>query len=441
MKSPSDRLLRFFFYTACFSVLLGSILFLFHQRTWIAPLAIVTVLSLAIVFIRHPLLKSFSFTVWVLTLVTASMFYPAAFGVWFGFDLKFLIVPLIQIIMFGMGTTLSVTDFARVLKMPWPVFIGLFLQFTIMPFVGFSIASTFGFAPEIAAGIVLVGSCPGGVASNLIAFLAGGDVALSVTMTSCSTLLSPVMTPFMMKMLAGKLIPIDFMEMMLSILNMIVVPVVAGLIAHRILYSKSPRMKKASYLLGIFFVCGVAAFLIALNGKTWFGSLTPLRDGTMLGFALIAVISVVKWWVSIVMHKENNWMDKVLPLVSMASICFIIAIITARSRDQLLVVGLLLILASIFHNLVGYLLGYVLSRMFRLDEKTCRTIAIEVGMQNAGMGTGLAMSVLKSADAALAPAIFGPWMNVSGSVLANFWQRKTLDSKSKPYDSSSEGKI
>jgi BASS family bile acid:Na+ symporter len=111
-------------------------------------------------------------------------------------------------------------------------------------------------------------------------------------------------------------------------------------------------------------------------------------------------------------------------MVSMAGICVIIAIITARSQQKLLTVGPMLICAAIVHNALGYLLGYWGARALRLDEISCRTVAVEVGMQNGGMASGLAMGVLRSADAALAPAIFGPWMNISGSVLASFWKRR-----------------
>jgi BASS family bile acid:Na+ symporter len=127
-------------------------------------------------------------------------------------------------------------------------------------------------------------------------------------------------------------------------------------------------------------------------------------------------------------------MDKVLPIVSMAGICLIIAIITARSREDLLTVGGLLIAAVVIHNFAGYTLGYWLSRLVRLDERTCRTVAIEVGLQNGGMASALAMNVLKSAEAALAPAIFGPWMNISGSVLATWWHgRPVKTAKSEAY--------
>jgi BASS family bile acid:Na+ symporter len=122
-------------------------------------------------------------------------------------------------------------------------------------------------------------------------------------------------------------------------------------------------------------------------------------------------------------------MDKALPVVSMAAICLIIAVITAQSRDQLLSVGPLLILAAILHNGTGYGLGYWGARLARLDENACRAVAMEVGMQNGGMASGLAIDVLKSTSAALAPAIFGPWMNVSGSLLAGWWRRRPVKAR------------
>jgi BASS family bile acid:Na+ symporter len=195
---------------------------------------------------RLPNLHGFGFTLSVALAVAFAMFWPGLFNRWGGFETKVLIVPLIQLIMFGMGTTLSVADFTRVLKLPWPVFVGLVLQFGIMPFVGWVLATAFGFPPLVAAGVVLVGSCPGGVASNVITFLAGGNVALSVTMTACSTLLSPLMTPLMMKVLAGQFVPVDFRELMVSILNMIVAPIALGLIVNRVLHGRASRSSSPS---------------------------------------------------------------------------------------------------------------------------------------------------------------------------------------------------
>jgi BASS family bile acid:Na+ symporter len=403
-----------------------GVLLALGYRGGVGPCAVGALASLALFCMGHRILKSFAFTAWVFAFVAASMFYPQAFMTWAGWDLKVLIVPLIQIIMFGMGTTLSVADFARVFKMPWPVFVGMVLQFSIMPLVGFAVASTFGFRPEIAAGIVLVGSCPGGVASNLMAYLANGDVALSVTMTSCSTLLSPVMTPFMMKLLAGRLVEVKFVAMMLSIINMIIVPILAGLVANRILYSRSRWANRRGPLALVAAISLAVAVLAGVFGDFLPGFVATFRNGIIIGAALIGVVALAKLVVSLVLGRSGNWMDRVLPVVSMAGICFIIAIITARSREDLLTVGGLLIAAVVMHNFVGYTLGYGLSRLVRLDERTCRTVAIEVGLQNGGMASALAMNVLKSAEAALAPAIFGPWMNISGSVLATWWHRKPV---------------
>jgi BASS family bile acid:Na+ symporter len=168
------------------------------------------------------------------------------------------------------------------------------------------------------------------------------------------------------------------------------------------------------------------AVAAGVTPKEALGPLAALRGGAALGFGLIGVVGLAKLIVNLLLNGPKDWMDRALPIVSMAGICFIIAIITARSRDKLLTVGLALIGAAILHNTAGYLLGYWLARAVRLDEVSCRTIAIEVGMQNGGMASGLAMNVLKSLDAALAPAIFGPWMNISGSVLASWWRRKPV---------------
>lgn len=307
---------------------------------------------------RLPNLHGFGFTLAVIVAVAVSMVWPQLFSRWGDFETKALIVPLIQLIMFGMGTTLSVADFGRVLRMPWAVFVGMLLQFAVMPFGAWAVTRGFGFEPEIAAGVILVGSCPGGVASNVITYLAGGNVPLSVTMTACSTLLSPLMTPLMMKLLAGALVPVSVSAMMLDILKMIVLPVAAGLVANRLL------------------------------------------------------------------HGRARFIQGALPYVSMAGIAFIITIITSLSRDKLLQVAPLLILAVALQNAIGYLLGYTGARLLGLGERDARTVSIEVGLQNAGMASGLAISALKSAEAGLAAALFGPWMNASGSVLASFWRRR-----------------
>jgi len=303
--------------------------------------------------------KRLAFTIWVLAFVACAMFYPGLFISWGGFELRRTIGPLVQVILFGMGMTLTFDDFARVLKMPKGVFVGFGLQYTVMPLMGFSFAMMFGLEPEVAVGLILVGSCPGGVASNVITYIAGANVALSVTMTACSTLLSPLMTPFAMKLLAGRYVPIEMWPMMISILKMIIVPLVAGLLINR--YA----------------------------------------------------------------HKVAKKLVVVLPFLAMLSICIIIGITIALSRDKLLVVGAALLGASVCHNAVGFLLGYWGARATGLDKRDSKTVAIEVGMQNGGMATGLAFDVLKSEIVAMASAVFGPWSAVSGSALASYWRRES----------------
>jgi len=394
----------------------------------IAGPALILGLASAAVGVRdRPFLRAFAFTIWVFAFVAASMIYPAAFGTWFGVDLRFLIVPLIQIITFGMGTTLSPADFRRVLISPWPVFIGMVLQFSVMPVVGFLIATGFRFEPEVAAGVILIGSVSGGVASNLMVYLARGNVALSVTMTACSTMMSPFMTPVLMKVLAGRLVPIDVVAMMLEICSMIVVPILAGLVAHQILYRRHPWFDRAPPLALIATGCLLLALLSLWFRLSAADSLAALSSGLVLGFTLTGSVALAKLIVSVWRRSSDDWMDRVLPMVSMFGICLIIAIITARSRNQLLNVGALLVGAAALHNLIGYMAGYGAARACRLDQRTCRTVAFEVGMQNGGLASALAMRVLDSVNAALAPAIFGPWMNVSGSILASWWHRRPTD--------------
>ena len=389
--------------------------------SFVGPALLVFFAGLALSSRGHAVLKNYAFTFWVFVFVAASMSYPVVFGKWFGFDLKFLIVPLIQIIMFGMGTTLSVGDFGRVLAMPWPVLVGMVLQYTVMPFVGFGLAWTFGFEPEIAAGLVLIGSAPGGVASNVINYLARCNVPLSVTMTAFSTMISPVMTPLMMKILAGRMVEVKFMNMMIDIFNMIIVPIVAGLVANRILYGRHPLWQRGGALLGV-----AAASLAATVGIGLVppGVLGGVKSGLMVGFAMVAIVALAKMVVEVVLAGPKNWMDRTLPILSMTAICCIIAIITARSSSDLKRVGLALLAAAMLHNLIGYFLGYWGARALRLNVVDARTVAVEVGMQNGGMASGLAMNTLHSMKAALAPAIFGPWQNVSGSILASWWRSR-----------------
>jgi BASS family bile acid:Na+ symporter len=303
-------------------------------------------------------LKGYTYTIMIFASVTAAMFYPNWFTTWGEFTLSTLIVPLLQLIMFGMGTSMSIRDFQGVIKMPKGVLAGVLCQFTIMPFIGFALAKGSGLPPEIAAGIILVGCSPSGMASNVMSFLAKANLALSITITAVTTMLAPFVTPAMMGWLAGEFVEVDILKMMLDIVKIVIIPIGAGLLFNK------------------FF-----------SGKV-------------------------------------KWLDDAMPLLSMIAIGVIIVIITAAGRDSLLSIGPILIGLVVIHNLSGYTLGYWAGKLFRMDERDCRTIALEVGMQNGGLASGIAKEMGKIATVGLAPAVFGPFMNITGSMLASYWHRK-----------------
>jgi BASS family bile acid:Na+ symporter len=322
------------------------------------PLATAFFAALALAFRSREALKGFSFTMLIFAAVTLSLYYPQYFTEWGGFKLSGLIIPLVQLIMFGMGTSMSVHDFAAVVKSPKGVLIGVALQFLVMPSLGFLLASLSGFEPEVAAGIILIGCSPSGLASNVMSYLAKANVPLSLTVTAICTLIAPVMTPFLMKQLAGTYVQIDMWKMMLDIAKMILLPIGAGLAFNRL-----------------------------FSGRI-------------------------------------GWLDRAMPLVSMGSIAMIIVVITAAGRDSLLSIGPLLVLLVLVHNTTGYLLGFWLSRLLGMPERDSRTVALEVGMQNGGLASGIAKEMGRIATVGLAAAVFGPLMNVTGSILASYWHRR-----------------
>jgi BASS family bile acid:Na+ symporter len=343
-------------------LLAAGLFFVSRERTTVSSIFLIGGLALlAISFQWFEKLRGFSYTFWILTGVTLSLYHPRYFEGIGDFSFKSLIVPLLQIIMFGVGTTMGYKDFEAVIRTPKAVIIGIVCQFTIMPLVGFTIANTFDFPPEISAGIVLIGCVPSGLASNVMSYIANANVALSITLTAVATLLAPVLTPFLMKLLAGQFVSVDFFSMMLDIMKIVIIPICAGLIYNYFLGGKFP------------------------------------------------------------------WLDKAMPVLSMVAIAVIITIITAAGRNSLLEVGPLLVLAVLIHNLTGFLMGYGACKILKMDERSCRTIAIEVGLQNGGLASGLALQMGKVATVGLAPAIFGPLMNITGSSLATWWRTKPTD--------------
>lgn len=292
------------------------------------------------------------FPLWALLAAALAWWQPALFS-----QGKPLIVPLLSLVMLGMGLTLEWRQFLSVWSRRSVVLIGLGLQYLVMPLAAWLIALALRLPPELVAGMVLVGASPGGTASNLICYLARGDVALSITLTTLSTLLAIFATPLLTLAYAGEQVPVPAAAMLLSIFKVVLIPVTLG---------------------------------VALNA--WLG-------------ARLARIQAL------------------FPMISMAAIILIIAIVVALNQDQLDTIGLVLVLAVILHNGGGLLSGYAIGRWLTRDECSARTLAIEVGMQNSGLAVALATQYF-SAAAALPGALFSIWHNISGSALAAFWSRR-----------------
>jgi BASS family bile acid:Na+ symporter len=267
------------------------------------------------------------------------------------------IVPLLTLVMFMMGLTLTQKDFKRISKEPKAVFIGVLLQFLLMPVLALTLAGMLQLSNQLTAGMVLVGSCAGGTASNVMTYLAKGDVALSISMTMASTLIGVFATPFLCAFYLTETVSVDTPGMLLSIMQMVFLPVFAGVIVNHLLQTQ-----------------------------------------------------VVKF-------------ERFLPSLSILLILCIIAIVVALNSERLVDIGLLTLVAVILHNSLGLASGFFVSRLFGFNLKQSHTIAIEVGMQNSGLGVALALQYF-SPTAALPGALFSVWHNVSGSILASAWGKK-----------------
>ena len=291
------------------------------------------------------------FPVWAIVFSCVAYVIPS----WFS-GLAPLIPYLLGMVMLGMGLTLKGESFRTVLTRPRTVLTGVALQFGIMPLAAWIAASLLRLEPHLAAGLILVGSSPGGTASNVITYLAGGSVALSITLTTVSTILSVLATPALTWLYVGQSVPVPVDSMLVSILTIVLLPVAAGVVINQL----------------------------------W---------GSSLGKA-----------------------KHVSPLLSVAAIVFIIAIIVARNHDEIHDVGIAVLVAVVLHNGLGLSAGYGIAKWSRFTEAEVRTLAIEVGMQNSGLGVVLAQQYF-SALAALPGAIFSIWHNLTGSTLASLWSR------------------
>ncbi len=295
---------------------------------------------------------SILFPLWAVLFSIVSYFQPSLVV---GF--KSWIIPLLILIMFCMGITLKLDDFKRVFKSPKIIALTVVLQFLFMPLFAFLVSKIFNLSDELLVGMILVGAVSGGTASNVIVFLAKADVALSITMTIVSTLLSIIITPYLTLLYVGQTVPVPAFDMLLSILKIVFVPVVIGLILN---------------------------------------------------------------------HFFNKYIEKrhdIFALLSIISIVFIIGIIIGINESKISTIAISLMLAIACHNLLGLITGYYFTKLFGYDKTVCKTVAIEVGMQNSGLAVVLAMKYFTPLSA-LPGAIFSIWHNISGSILAGIWAKQ-----------------
>ena len=265
---------------------------------------------------------------------------------------------MLGVVMFGMGLTLNLQDFRIVFSRPKDIIIGCLAQFTIMPLLAWVLTRLFQLDEALTLGVVLVGCCPGGTASNVITYLAKGDLALSVGMTGVSTMLAPLLTPLLTWALAGKSINVDVANMFLSILWVVILPIVLGL--------------------------------------------------------------TVKWlW-----PKFTESVTDYLPAFSSLTIAFIVAIVIAANANKLLVGGLTIVLVVMLHNICGLGLGYLIGHLLGMSSPKKRAISIEVGMQNSGLASSLAILHFAAYPMATIPgALFSVWHNLSGAAVAYLYKK------------------
>lgn len=292
------------------------------------------------------------FPVWAILLSVVAYFWPTPFAA-----AKSAIIYLLAIVMFGMGMTLTWKHFRDVLRQPVIIGLTLVIQFLCMPLFAYLIALAFKLSTAHTVGMVLVGASAGGTASNVICYLARGNVALSILLTMSSTVLAVFAMPALSYLYLHQTIEVPFNDMLASIVTIVLIPVVLG---------------------------------TAIN--------------SLLGRYLVAV-------------------SDVFPFISSAAIVTIIAIIVGLNQTHIAALSPVLLAAVALHNAGGLTAGYAVPRWLGYDGATCRTVSIEVGMQNSGLSVALAIQFFSSA-AALPGAIFSIWHNLSGSLLAGFWRRR-----------------
>jgi len=412
---------KFSLYAFPVLLLLLIVFIAFDAMEFVPLISLLAAVCLALGLSQIKKLKMYQYTAWIIVAIVLGMLYPSILldTPIVNSNGKALNLFIVQLVMFGMGTQMSISYFKHIRKMKKAVIVGVLCQFTIMPLVGYLLTRFVSFEPEIAAGVILIGCCASGLASNVMSYLAGANLDLSITLTAVATLLAPIMTPLLMSQLLGTDVNINFADMFFNIIKIVVVPIGAALLFD---YYKmgSCHVRKTIRRLGFFVSCYLFLFFtltygfdIEINASymKYVGLFNYLCGAIIIGLFFYFLFKKIK--------KIVLWM----PYVSMGGIIYFTAITIAQSRDYLMQIGLLLLLVAMAHNVLGYFFGYGLSRLAGLGTKDCRTVALEVGMQNGGMAFGLAGALNKLATLGLAAAVFSPWMNISGSILANYWKR------------------
>ena len=269
---------------------------------------------------------------------------------------------LLMIVMFGMGLTMKLSDFAVVFSRPKDVIVGCLAQFIVMPVLAYALGKIFGLSDELLVGVVLVGTCPGGTSSNVITYLSKGDTALSVGMTSINTLLAPFLTPALTYLYLRTSVSVDVKSMFVSIIEVVLVPIGLGLLINKLFGKYTQRIMYA------------------------------------------------------------------MPTVSVTAICLIVAAVVSHNSEKIMNAGLIILVIVILHNLLGYLCGFLIGVLFKMDMSRKKAVSIEIGMQNSGLATSLASSSFPDMSMATVPgALFSVWHNISGAILAGIYRK--MDSR------------
>ena len=379
--------------------------------------------------------KGLSFTMWILASVCIAMFFPQHFTVWFKnsgnpFVLESLVTPLLIIIMFGMGAQMSLNDFAGVMKRPGTVAIGVIGRYTIGPLLAFALVAIFGnMIPVedsaarglIIGGIFLVAVLPCGLASNVMNMLANANLALGVTIGATTTLLAPFAVPLLMQLFARDYVPdLNPLGMMFNIFKTVIFPIFAGFIFN--LFNQNKESTKTKIIqISSFFLIMVLACLLGLKAFDNFNYFKQITTFLSIFFILPAVVGYLLYFK---FKGDQTLVKKILGKLSQVGIFTIVLVITAAGQAYLITAGGILVTLVILHNVLGYGLGYSIGWIFRLNEIDRRTFAFEIGMPNAGLGSGLAAAFGSAAigTIGLASAIYGPVMNIFGSTLASIWR-------------------